>query len=56
VLTRLGVEDDGADTLDLNAGGIPKFDGASDIGVKLSEEIPSDKSCDGWRRCQGTTH
>jgi hypothetical protein len=41
VLTRLGGEDDGADTLDLHAGGIPKFDGASDIGVKLSEELPS---------------
>jgi hypothetical protein len=37
VLTRLGGEDDGADTLDLHAGGIPKLDVASDIGVKLSE-------------------
>jgi hypothetical protein len=36
VLTRLGGEDDGADTLDLHAGGIPKYDGVSDIGVKLS--------------------
>jgi hypothetical protein len=41
VLTRLGGEDDGADALDLHAGGIPKLDGASDIGVKLSEEFPS---------------
>jgi hypothetical protein len=35
----LGGEADGADALDLHAGGIPKFDGASDIGVKLSEEL-----------------
>jgi hypothetical protein len=41
VLTRLGGEDDGADALDLHAGGIPKLDGASDIGVKLSEELSS---------------
>jgi hypothetical protein len=41
VLTRLGGEDDGADALDLNVGGIPKLDGASDIGVKLSEELSS---------------
>jgi hypothetical protein len=41
VLTRLDSEDDGADVLDLHAGGIPKLDGASDIGVKLSEELPS---------------
>jgi hypothetical protein len=41
VLTRLDDEDDGADTLDLHVGGIPKLDGASDIGVKLSEELPS---------------
>jgi hypothetical protein len=41
VLTRLGSEDDGADALDLHAGGIPKLDGASDIAVKLSEELPS---------------
>jgi hypothetical protein len=34
-------EDDGADTLHLHAGDIPKLDGASDIGVKLSEELPS---------------
>jgi hypothetical protein len=40
VLTRLGGEDDGADALDLHAGGITKLDGASDIGVKLSE-LPS---------------
>jgi hypothetical protein len=41
VLTRLDGEDDRADTLDLHAGGIPKLDGASDIGVKLGEELPS---------------
>jgi hypothetical protein len=41
VLTRLGGEDDRADALDLHAGGIPKFDRVSDIGVKLSEELPS---------------
>jgi hypothetical protein len=41
VLTGLSGEDDGADALDLRAGGIPKLDGASDIGVKLSEELPS---------------
>jgi hypothetical protein len=41
MLTRLGGEDDGADAVDLHAGGIPKLDGASDIGVKLSEELPS---------------
>jgi hypothetical protein len=41
VLTRLGDEDDGADALDLHAGGIPKLDGASDIGVKLSEKLLS---------------
>jgi hypothetical protein len=41
VLTRLGGEDDGADALVLQAGGIPKLDGASDIGVKLCEELPS---------------
>jgi hypothetical protein len=41
VLTRLGGEDDGADALDLHAGGIPKLDGASDIGVKFSEELRS---------------
>jgi hypothetical protein len=41
VLTRLGGKDDGADALDLHAGGIPKLDRASDIGVKLSEELPS---------------
>jgi hypothetical protein len=40
LLTRLGGEDDGADALDFHAGGIPKLDGASDIGVKLSEELP----------------
>jgi hypothetical protein len=41
MLTRLGGEDDGADALDLHAGGIFKLDGASDIGVKLNEELPS---------------
>jgi hypothetical protein len=41
VLTRLSGEDDGANALDLHAGGIPKLDKASDIGVKLSEELPS---------------
>jgi hypothetical protein len=40
VLTRLGGKDDGADALD-HAGGIPKLDGASDNGVKLSEKLPS---------------
>jgi hypothetical protein len=41
VLTRLSDEDDGADTLDLHAGGVSKLDGASDIRVKLSEELSS---------------
>jgi hypothetical protein len=41
VLTRLGGEYDRADAIDLHAGGIPKLDGASDIGVKLSKELPS---------------
>jgi hypothetical protein len=41
VLTRLGGEDDGADALDLHTGGIPKLDGASNIRVKFSEELPS---------------
>jgi hypothetical protein len=41
MLTRLGGEDDRADTLDLHAGGVPKLDGTSDIGVKLSEELSS---------------
>jgi hypothetical protein len=41
VLTRLGGEDDGADALDLHVGAISKLDEASDIGVKLSEELPS---------------
>jgi hypothetical protein len=41
VLTRLGGEDDGAEAVDQHAGGIPKLDGTSDIGVKLSEELPS---------------
>jgi hypothetical protein len=41
VLIRLGSEDDGANALDLHTGGVPKLDGASDIGVKLSEELLS---------------
>jgi hypothetical protein len=41
MLTRLSGEDDGADALDLDAGGVPKLDGVSDIRVKLSEELPS---------------
>jgi hypothetical protein len=41
MLTKLGGEDDGADALDLHVGGVPKLDGASNIGVKLSEELPS---------------
>jgi hypothetical protein len=41
VITRLDDEDDGADTFDLHTGGISKLDGASDIGVKLIEELPS---------------
>jgi hypothetical protein len=41
VLTRLDGEDDGADALDLHTGGIPKLDGTSDIGVKLSKELSS---------------
>jgi hypothetical protein len=41
MLTRLGGENDRADALDLHAGGVPKLDEASDIGVKLSEELPS---------------
>jgi hypothetical protein len=41
VLTRLSGEDDGVDALDLHTGGIPKLDEASNIGVKLSEELPS---------------
>jgi hypothetical protein len=41
MLTRLGGEDDGADALDVHTGGIPKLDGASDIEVKLSEELSS---------------
>jgi hypothetical protein len=41
VLTRLGGEDDEADALDLHAGGVLKLDGASDIGIKLSEELLS---------------
>jgi hypothetical protein len=41
MLTRLGGEDDRADALDLHVGGIPKLDGGSNIGVKLSEKLPS---------------
>jgi hypothetical protein len=41
VLTRISGEDDGANALDLHTGGIPKLDRASDIRVKLSEELPS---------------
>jgi hypothetical protein len=40
-LTRLGGEDDGANALDLHAGGVPELDGASDIGVTLNEELLS---------------
>jgi hypothetical protein len=40
VLTRLGGEDDVVDALDLHTGGVPKLDGASNIGIKLSEELP----------------
>jgi hypothetical protein len=45
VLTRLGDKDDGVNALDLHAVGIPKLDGASDIGVKLSEELLSTWRC-----------
>jgi hypothetical protein len=41
VFTRLDGEDDRVNSLDLHAGGIPKLDGASDIEVKLSRELPS---------------
>jgi hypothetical protein len=41
VLTGLGGEGDGANTLDLHAGGVPELDGASDAGVELGEELPS---------------
>jgi hypothetical protein len=41
MLNRLSGEDDGTDALDLHAGGISKLDGVSNIGVKLSEELPS---------------
>jgi hypothetical protein len=41
VLTRLSDEDDRADALDLHVGGVSKLDGASDIRVKLSEELTS---------------
>jgi hypothetical protein len=39
VLTKLGGEDDEADALDHHVRGVPKLDRASDIGVKLSEEL-----------------
>jgi hypothetical protein len=39
VVTGLGGEDDGPDALDLHGGGIPKLDGASNVGVKLGEEL-----------------
>src|SRR3954465_3270763 len=41
VLSGLGGEDDGADTLDLHGGGIPELDGASHDGIELGEELPS---------------
>jgi hypothetical protein len=41
VLTRLDGEDDEADALDLHTGGVPELDGASDIGIKLSEKLSS---------------
>jgi hypothetical protein len=41
VLTRLDGEDDGADALNLHVRGVHKLDGASDIGVKLSEKLSS---------------
>jgi hypothetical protein len=41
VLTRLGSEYDGADALDLHAGGVLKLDGASDIEVKFSKKLSS---------------
>jgi hypothetical protein len=41
VLTRLDDKDDRVDALDLHTGGFPKLDGASNIGVKLSEELLS---------------
>jgi hypothetical protein len=40
VLIRLGGEDDGANTVDLHARGIPKPNGASDVRVQLSEKLP----------------
>ena len=41
MLTRHGGEDDGADALDLHAGGVSKLDRASDARVKLGEELSS---------------
>jgi hypothetical protein len=41
VLSSLGGEDDGADTLELHGGGIPKLDGASHFGIELDEELSS---------------
>ena len=40
VLAGLGVEDDGADALDLHGGGLPELDGSSNAGVELREELP----------------
>jgi len=41
VFSSLGDEDDRADTLNLHGRGIPKLDGASHVGIKLGEELPS---------------
>jgi hypothetical protein len=41
VLTKLCGEDDGADALDLHAGGVLKLDAALDAGVKIGEELLS---------------
>ena len=40
MVNRLGSEDDGANSLDLHTGGVPKLNGASDTRVKLGEELP----------------
>jgi len=39
MLAVLGDEDDVAGALDLYGGGVPKLDGASNIGVELGEEL-----------------
>ena len=39
VLTGLGGEDDGVNTLDLHGGGILELDRASNAGVNLGEEL-----------------